>query len=513
MAHAPWTDAPLELERFRRPPREYGILPFWFLNGELDPDEMRRQIGEFRAKGMPGIVLHGRYGLETPYIGETYLDRIRLAVEECRRVGLDTWVYDEMNWPSGTADGRVLRERPELAERYVECISMEIRGPWFAYLTGADSRYLDFERSTPLAAFAVSSEGTVVDLTPNLSFRDVIPWEVPPGTWRLLYLVEKRADYYIDALDPEATREFLRLGYEPYAARLDGNLGTAMLGFYTDEPAMHYYVTGGDNPIVPWTKDLFRRFQERNGYALRPRLPDLFLDVDDTSARIRLDFYSTLTDLYSDAYYRQIHEWCRERGVLFTGHLLYEEWLRKMIRVEGNLFKHYPHFDVVGVDHLYPVIGTRDAPAEHVAMKVASSAAHQLGSPRLLCESFGGIFMDATMQRMKWVTDWEYVLGVNLLNPHGFHYTLEGPRKRDWPPSMFYQYPWWEQYGGFSEYVSRLSSLLSGGRHVAKLAVVWPINAMFATYLPQEATPVAARMEHDFNALTDLLLRAHHDFD
>ena len=114
-----------------------------------------------------------------------------------------------------------------------------------------------------------------------------------------------------------------------------------------------------------------------------------------------------------------------------------------MVRVEGNPFRHYPHMDVIGVDHLYPIIGSRDRPAEHVAIKLASSAAHQLGSERLLCESFGGIFMDATMQRMKWITDWEYVLGVNLLNPHGFHYTLEGPRKRDWPPSMFYQYPWW----------------------------------------------------------------------
>jgi len=117
------------------------------------------------------------------------------------------------------------------------------------------------------------------------------------------------------------------------------------------------------------------------------------------------------------------------------------------------------------------------------------------------------------MQRMKWIADWEYVLGVNLLNPHGFHYTLEGPRKRDWPPSMFYQYPWWSQYGAFSRYVSRLSSMLTGGRHVARLAVVWPINAMFATYLPQAATPEAARMEHDFNTLTDELLRLHHDFD
>ena len=515
MQPKPWPSIPVHRDNFHKPPREFGILPFWFLNGELDPEEMRYQLREFREKGMPGIILHGRYGLEETYIGETYLDRINFAVEEAQKLGLQTWIYDEMNWPSGTADKRVLQARPDLAQRYIECINMTVRGPWFTYLTGADSRYLDFEKSTPVAAFAIRMDGAqeVIDLTPNLSFRDVIPWEAPAGNWRLMYIVEKIADYYIDAMNPEATTEFLKLGYDPYVAAVEGKMSSQMLGFYTDEPAMHYYITGGDNPIVPWTKDMFRRFQERNGYNLRPRLPDLFFDISPDSARIRYDFYNTLTDFYSNAFYKQIHEWCQEHNVLFTGHLLYEEWLRRLIRVEGNVFKHYPHMDVIGVDHLYPIVGNRDRPDEHVAMKVGSSAAHQLGSPRLLCELFGGIFMDATMQRMKWIADWEYVLGVNLLNPHGFHYTLEGPRKRDWPPSMFYQYPWWNYYGDFSNYISRLSHLLSGGKHVARVAVLWPMNAMFATYTPQSHNALGDRTNLDFNTLTDTLLRVHYDFD
>ena len=515
MQPKPWPSIPVEKENFQNPPREYGILPFWFLNGELELNEMLYQLREFRDKGMPGIILHGRYGLEPDYIGETYLDRIHFAVEEAEKLGLQTWIYDEMNWPSGTADQRVLKARPDLAQRYIECLNFTVRGPWFTYLTGADSRYNDFEKSTPMAAFAVRLDGEqeVIDLTPNLSFRDVIPWEAPAGNWRLMYIVEKIADYYIDAMNPEATTEFLKHGYEPYANAINGKMSSQMLGFYTDEPAMHYYLSGAENPVVPWTKNMFRRFQERNGYNLRPRLPDLFFDVSPDSARVRYDFYNTTTDFYSEAFYKQIHEWCQKHNVLFTGHLLYEEWLRRLIRVEGNLFKHYRHMDVVGVDHLYPIIGNRDRPDEHVAMKVGSSAAHQLGSPRLLCESFGGIFMDATMQRMKWIADWEYVLGVNLLNPHGFHYTLEGPRKRDWPPSMFYQYPWWEYYGEFSNYMSRLSHLLSGGKHIAKVALLWPMNGMFATYTPQTRNVLGDRIERDFNTLTDLLLRLHYDYD
>src|SRR5919201_928237 len=165
MTRMPWPTLPVDADTFRAAPREYGILPFWFLNGELDPDEMLMQLREFRDKGMPGIILHGRYGLETPYIGETSLDRIKLAVEEAARLGLKTWIYDEMNWPSGTADGRVLRARPDLAQRYIECLTMDVRGPWFAYLTGGDSRYINFERSTPVAAFGLSHEtGEVRDL-------------------------------------------------------------------------------------------------------------------------------------------------------------------------------------------------------------------------------------------------------------------------------------------------------------------------------------------------------------
>jgi alpha-L-rhamnosidase len=509
-----WVDDRLDLDVFRHPTPEFGILPFWFLNGELDPDEMRFQLRELADKRMHGVVLHGRYGLELPYLSDAYLDRIGFAAQEARPLGLSTWIYDEMNWPSGTADKRVLKARPDLAQRYIECISFRIQGPWFMCLTGEDSRYLDFERSEPVAAFAIGEDSTVIDLTPNLSFERVVPWEVPPGTWRLSYIVQKRADYYIDAMDPESTRTFIEHGYAPYLrAAGDGDRSRPLVGFYSDEPAMHYYMSGGDNPVLPWTKDMFRRFRDRNGYDLRPRSIDLFFDVRPGGARVRYDYFSSTTEFYTNAYYRQLREWCNEHGMVFTAHLLYEEWLRRMIRVEGNLFRHYENMDIVAVDHLYPVVGTRTSPDQHVAIKVASSAAHQFGSPRVICESFGGIFMDATMQRMKWIADWEYVLGVTVLNPHGFHYTLEGNRKRDWPPSQFYQYPWWQHYAAFNDYVSRLSRTLSGGTHLARVAVLWPINAMFATYTPQQRNEVGDRIEEDFNALTDLLLRLHVDFD
>ena len=121
---------------------------------------------------MPGIILHGRFGLELPYLGPEFRERVRLAVEEGERPGLTIWIYDEMNWPSGTANWRVVEERPDLTQRYLECLSFPVRGPWFAYLTGGDSRYIDFERSTPVAAFGLGRTGAwSIDLPPMFGPR------------------------------------------------------------------------------------------------------------------------------------------------------------------------------------------------------------------------------------------------------------------------------------------------------------------------------------------------------
>jgi hypothetical protein len=61
--------------------------------------------------------------------------------------------------------------------------------------------------------------------------------------------------------------------------------------------------------------------------------------------------------------------------------------------------------------------------------------------------------------------------------------------------------------------MSRLSETLTGGRHVAKVAMLWPINSMFAEYRPQGHTEATQAIESGLNTLTDLLLRLHHDFD
>jgi len=514
--------APLSEEAFRNPPRELGVLPFWFWNADLKPGELKRQILQFKEKGLAGLFLHARFGLQVPFLSKRWFARVRLAAEEASKLGLQCWIYDEYNWPSGTAHRQIPARYPHLQQRYLQLLVEDVPGPTFIFLEGYDSRYLEISdgRMKPLAAFAVPAEewerGTIshlIDLTPNLAFGKVISWQAPPGKWKILYFMEKQAPWYIDALNPESTARFLEMGYESYARALPELLGSLISGFYTDEPAMHYYANTQDNYIIPWTADMFTLFREANGYDLKPWLCCLFADMGENPAKVRYDFWSALSRRYEKAYYRQLRDWCHSRGLLFVGHLLFEEHLRISARCSGNLFWMLRNLDIVGTDHLYPRIGTPQQPTEHVALKIASSAAHHFACARVLCESLGGTYWDCTMARMKWLADWEFVLGINLFNPHGFHYSIAGDRKRDWPPSQFYHHPWWKHYRLFADYLLRLAYMLSGGRHVARIALLYPLTTIWANYLPQRGKPASDLCERDFNYLTDTLLRLHFDYD
>lgn len=512
---------PFSPEKFAAPSKEFGILPFWFINGEMDYDEMEHQIKEFADKGMPGFIFHSRFGIKDymPYLGEEWMKRYEFAAQKAKELGMQVWIYDEYNWPSGTCNQETMAEEPELTSRYLQLIVNKIPGQYFMFMEGTDSRYNDLEQSEPVFACAILDENIekgkneILNLMPNICFDKVISWEAPEGPWHLCYFIERKASWYADVLNEDATKAFIRKTHQNYKDSLGGDIADSVAGFYTDEPAMHYFTTGVDNMIIPWSAKMFKIFKDWNGYDLKPRLPQLFFEIGDDYHKVRHDFWSALSKQYEKAYYRQIRKWCEENDVVFTGHLLHEEYLRYHAKSGGNLFHMLKNLHMTGVDHLYPRIGNREMPEEHVALKIASSAAHQNGSTRLICESLGGSYWDCTMERMKWIADWEYVLGVNILNPHGFHYSIEGERKRDWPPSQFYHHTWWRHYGLFNDYLKRLGFLMTGGFHVAKIAVLYPINSIWANFVPMQADLCHKLCQDDFEYMTDALLRIHYDFD
>ena len=108
------TDSFSELmEDFTDPPAGYRPAPLWVWNGQENEQEIRISIEEMKQAGFGGVFIHPRPGLVTEYLSEEWMSLYRFAVDECRKAGLDVWIYDENSYPSGFAGGYVQEQMPE----------------------------------------------------------------------------------------------------------------------------------------------------------------------------------------------------------------------------------------------------------------------------------------------------------------------------------------------------------------------------------------------------------------
>ena len=101
------------------PPDEFTPFPFWFWNDELSEDEIKRQILEFKQKGVNGFVIHPRMGLPKtiPYLSDRYFHFVRFAVKLAAENNMQVILYDEAMYPSGSCHGKVVAKNAAFASQ------------------------------------------------------------------------------------------------------------------------------------------------------------------------------------------------------------------------------------------------------------------------------------------------------------------------------------------------------------------------------------------------------------
>jgi len=125
------------------------------------------------------------------------------------------------------------------------------------------------------------------------------------------------------------------------------------------------------------------------------------------------------------------------------------------------------------------------------------------------CESGWGL----SLRERKGIVDWQMALGVNYLIPHAFYYSIGERRKKDSPPSEFYQAPFWPYYRVFADYTARITAMLTGGEPVARTAVLYPMASIWADFVPGDSGYAGVQAVEDaFAPLCKTLLELHRDY-
>src|ERR1039458_4079156 len=80
--------------KFLDPDHKYSIRPFWFWNGALSAEELKRQIQEMVAHGIYGAYAHNRDGLQTRYLSEEWWKVLGEALQAAKEAGFSLCMVD-----------------------------------------------------------------------------------------------------------------------------------------------------------------------------------------------------------------------------------------------------------------------------------------------------------------------------------------------------------------------------------------------------------------------------------
>lgn len=475
----------------------YSAAAFWFWNDKLEPEELRRQLSEMHDKGMLEAVIHARVGLETPYLSEEWFSCVSVAVEQARAYGMKLWIYDEDNFPSGYAGGKVLAKDPALCAKHLKRICGR----------KAITDFLNSKGTDRLVYLADSQTGCEVALGEDLPDTAILyAWDYT--RWKAAFC----NDYYVDVLDPRATQVFMECTHKEYVDRFPRDCGETILGFFSDEAGLYHNLKcfGGpfekkdDYDTVAWTDGFAAYFSGQNGYDLLPRLEELWTDTP-TSAQVRYDYYNTVCQRYREAFLLPQREYCHQHGMRLIGHLHMEDYYRYQILTQGNFSQALDALDYAGLDRI-------DYNDRKLTEKRISSMGHIQQKPFVLSESFACAGWDAAPGSLRYWTDYQLVRGVTKYVMHAFYYSVRDDRKWDCQPSYFDQNPYWEHMDIYFRYVSRMTRLLSEGSHCASVAVYDPIETAQACSQPLDTESVD-HLQQQVDAVGFCLLENQQDFD
>ncbi len=443
------------LAEFKQPSKEYTTAPFFVWNAEITKEEIDNYMNDFKNSGSRQVFIHPRPGLITEYLSDKWFELFKYTVEKGKELGMDVWIYDENSYPSGFAGGHVPDQMPE------------------SYNQGQGLKMTRFETLPDTAGkyyLCLKEEnGTFINITSSIEGE-----KGKPGKYLLFSKTYNgKSDWYggfsyVDLLYPGVTEKFIDITMTGYEKYLGTEFGKTVPGTFTDEPQI-------DSPGgIRWTPDLFDVFQNKWHYDLRAQLPSLYEEVGDWK-KVRHNYTQTLLQLFIDRWAKPWYAYCEEKGLKFTGHYWEHEWPN--MRPGGDNMAMYAWHHVPGIDMLFNQWDDSTSKAQFGnvrAVKELASAANQTGRQRKLSETYGGSGWDLTFTDMKRNGDWEYALGVNLMNQHLTYFTLAGARKYDYPPTFDYHEPWWNDYKYINDHYARLSIALSAGRQINDILVLEP---------------------------------------
>ncbi|TSD58381.1 hypothetical protein [Aeromicrobium piscarium] len=517
------------VEEFAAPGPYNAPAAYWFWHRLPTPEEIAVQVRDMREAGYQSFQIQTRmsFPLEE-YLSEEYLRLCRLAADEAARQDMVVGIYDEYNWLSGHAGGRVVAGHDHLREQHLFHVTVPVAGSRaegridgirpqdVAYLLDAGMNWV-FEGGAPLwddwklVAAVVRDGDEVREATPAATIVAAtedgcelaadLEGETLGDDAEIVFFVSARcaSSRMINYLDPAAAERFTEVGYDPYARAFGEHLGSTVQYVFFDQPHACFF-TWDQNPGViaatlMYDEGFYAELAGEVGERWPAMLASLAADVGEATAALRTEFFERYSARAVNSFFGTLRRWCEEHGVLLTGH----EVLAHVSSWDptGTIIADDPRtnfgLDYFGLD-AWRQITAVDARNEYPQLpaKFGDSVARSNGRSGCIVEQYFGRVVpgshfaagwwELTLAQLRSQTLRHFAFGARQILMHAYWLTDGHEREEmftnprfDFAPGVNFE-PWFGYHRAYAEETARVSVFLDGAEPLDEVAVLYPLR-------------------------------------
>jgi hypothetical protein len=313
-------------------------------------------------------------------------------------------------------------------------------------------------------------EGSIKDISSNLSADGTLTWDVPEGEWIVMRTGMAPTGVQNSPASPEGTGlEVDKMNHEHVIKHFDAFMGEIQRRIPAEDrktwkvAVQDSYEMGGQN----WTDDFIAKFKKRYGYDPMPLIPVMYGHVvgsQDKSDRFLWDLRRFVADNVAYEYVGGLRDVSHKHGLTI--------WLENYGHwgFPGEFLQYGGQSDEVGGEFW------SEGELGNIENRAASSAAHIYGKTKVSAESFtaAGNTFGRYPAMMKQRGDRFFTEGINNTLLHVYiqqPYEDRKPGVNAWFGNEFNRFnTWFYDMDMFIHYLKRSNFMLQQGKYVADVA-------------------------------------------
>ncbi len=267
------------------------LITMCAITGKPTKEQIFDYMNSLCENGIKQVMLYPRSGCELEYLGDEWFETIGEYINAAKSLDMSIWLYDDFNWPSGYAGGKVT----EIEEYRLKAI--EVRGDNIGKIT-----------------------------VPSVRTASMFGEKFLPDLFS-----EKAVDYFIECT------------HEKYYEKFGEYFGSIIKGIFTDEPSVAYCCNSNSFPYYDGMKEDYQKCFGRS-------FDD---DMRECSKEFCINISELIGEKFTKSFTEKISKWCEAHNILLTGHLLSDSTPGGAIRQNGDFLKNLSAFSMPGIDEIF----------------------------------------------------------------------------------------------------------------------------------------------------------------